>query len=1013
MREIFPRRVIPWLAIVGAIACADQLDPSARSQPLQPLGPEARALRAPEGPARPWVGALGNATGPIAAAGAEATAVAAPGYFLVWENLTSGERGAWTMSGTTFTNRYDLLYRGSIDPAWRIAAIADFNGDGQEDLLWRHSGTGDVGIWPMNGTTWSDQFVPVASVNTEWEVAAAADFTGDGKPDIVWQNTRTGERGIWVMNGMAPSGQYRLLYPQLVPTHWDIAAAADMNGDGLTDLVWQNQATGERGAWLMNGTQFTAYASLYSRYVPLEWQIVGAYDVDGDGKADLLWQQSRTGERGAWIMNGTSFVRYELLYQGYVSTQWNIAGMMRSAGQPQRPAAPSGLSATGASSTEIDLRWMDNSGNEDGFTVEQCAGASCTNFTTVATLPANATSHRRPGLAPSSPYGFRVRAFNTAGASGFTSASASTLAPPPVPPAAPSALHATAHGSTQIDLSWADNSDNETGFRLERCTGNGCTNFSLLTEPGVNVRSYADQGLAPATTYCYRVQARNGAGSSTWAVGCGATDPAPIAAPKAPSNLTGEATSYAAADLHWTDNSDNEDGFAIYRCIGTCTNFVLVATVGPNVTSYRDESVSAATTYLYRIRAFNAGGNSSWAAAISVEVPPAPPAQPSGLAATPVSSTRIDLTWTDASANEDGFRVERCIGQGCTSFSVIATMAANATGYQNTGLSPVTKYSYRVRAFNAGGNSGYAGPVVATTPDDPPAAPTSLVATAVSSSQVNLSWADRSNNEDGFKVERCAGTGCSAFTQIAIVGPNATTYQNTGLSGSTPYSYRVRAYNSVGNSPYSTTASATTSPTTETAYISLWVNSSGQLLVSTNVPRWMQKDIWVYYEDDEPVVPSTATACGRALVLWPAGLDDATHIWLSEYNGITEKKGLYVDPTTTSVSVKVTAVQGTVLGTTSASSDRKNTALGFSFGTSCGTQTRIMDSSYLLSGQTNSLYLGWADNVFGLDYAMGVQDVTWTFNGWKVQVSNVQASRQGDGRVVRVAPRTTGESPPK
>ncbi|MGI8407767.1 MAG: fibronectin type III domain-containing protein, partial [Actinomycetota bacterium] len=89
-----------------------------------------------------------------------------------------------------------------------------------------------------------------------------------------------------------------------------------------------------------------------------------------------------------------------------------------------------------------------------------------------------------------------------------------------------------------------------------------------------------------------------------------------------------------------------------------------------------------------------------------------------------------------------------------------------------------------------------------------PTAPSGLTATATSSSQINLAWTDTSSNEDGFKIERSSdGTN---FSQIATVGSNSTSYSNTGLAGSTTYHYRVRAYNSGGDSAYSNAASATT-----------------------------------------------------------------------------------------------------------------------------------------------------------------------------------------------------------
>ena len=92
-----------------------------------------------------------------------------------------------------------------------------------------------------------------------------------------------------------------------------------------------------------------------------------------------------------------------------------------------------------------------------------------------------------------------------------------------------------------------------------------------------------------------------------------------------------------------------------------------------------------------------------------------------------------------------------------------------------------------------------------------PAAPTNLVATTFSTTQINLSWTDNSGDETGFRIERCTGSGCTNFTQVAEVGGNVTTFANTGLTRNTTYTYRVRAFNAGGNSAYSNVASARTS----------------------------------------------------------------------------------------------------------------------------------------------------------------------------------------------------------
>ena len=189
-----------------------------------------------------------------------------------------------------------------------------------------------------------------------------------------------------------------------------------------------------------------------------------------------------------------------------------------------------------------------------------------------------------------------------------------------------------------------------------------------------------------------------------------------------------------------------------------------------------------------------------------------PPAAPANLTATAVSSSQINLTWTDSDSTEPGFKIERCTGAGCSDFAQIATVGANVTSYSNTGLTASTSYSYRVRAYNAAGDSDYSNTASAVTQAAPalPAAPTNLVATAVSKSQINLTWTDNASNETGFSIERCKGATCTNFSQIATVGANVTSYANTRLTANTTYRYRVRAYNASGNSAYSNIAAATT-----------------------------------------------------------------------------------------------------------------------------------------------------------------------------------------------------------
>src|SRR5437867_5537293 len=97
---------------------------------------------------------------------------------------------------------------------------------------------------------------------------------------------------------------------------------SDFNGDGKADILWQNSSTGQRVIWLMNGTTHQSTVNLGT--VPTSWSIVGSNDFNGDGKADILWQNSATGQRIIWLMNGTA--HQSTVSLGTVPTQWSIVG---------------------------------------------------------------------------------------------------------------------------------------------------------------------------------------------------------------------------------------------------------------------------------------------------------------------------------------------------------------------------------------------------------------------------------------------------------------------------------------------------------------------------------------------------------------------------------------------------------------------------------------------------------------------------------------------------------------
>ena len=117
--------------------------------------------------------------------------------------------------------------------------------------MFRHSQTGDVAGWLMNGLTLAEGAVIWSGLPPAWRIDGIGDLNGDGKADLVFRHTQTGDVAGWLMNGLAVA-QGAVIWSGL-PLVWRIDAVGDLNGDGKADLVFRNTQTGDVAGWLMNG----------------------------------------------------------------------------------------------------------------------------------------------------------------------------------------------------------------------------------------------------------------------------------------------------------------------------------------------------------------------------------------------------------------------------------------------------------------------------------------------------------------------------------------------------------------------------------------------------------------------------------------------------------------------------------------------------------------------------------------------------------------------------------------
>ena len=275
--------------------------------------------------------------------------------------------------------------------------------------------------------------------------------------------------------------------------------------------------------------------------------------------------------------------------------------------------------------------------------------------------------------------------------------------------------------------------------------------------------------------------------------------------PNPPSNLTAAALSPTSVRLNWSDNSTNEDSFAIQRKTGS-GNFTQIKVLGANTRSYTNTGLAPATNYSYRVKAVNSGGSSGYSNQATVATLTEPPEAPSALLASALSSSSVQLNWMDNSLNEESFVVQRKTGSG--NFAQIEVLGANTRSYTNSGLQAATSYTYRVNARNIGGSSAFSNNATVTTDGVSPAPPGNLIAVVTTSTAIDVTWSDLSDDETNFVIERSVAGG--SFEEIVTLGANVTNYTDNTLEPGTSYSYRVKATNSWGASGFSNASPATT-----------------------------------------------------------------------------------------------------------------------------------------------------------------------------------------------------------
>jgi FG-GAP-like repeat len=224
----------------------------------------------------------------------------------------------------------DFLYRSKppiyprppqVSLEWGIKGVADFNKDGNTDILLRNKVNGINVIWYMNedGANIISFVNPPTVSNLDWDIKGVSDFNKDGNPDLLWRNKVNGINVIWYMNADGTSYTSFVNPPTVSNLEWDIKGTADFNKDSNPDIFWRNNVNGINVIWYMNGdgTNYTSFINPPPSF-DLAWDIRAIADLNKDGNPDLLWFNTVDTSRdiSVWNMNGdgTNYISIQPLF---------------------------------------------------------------------------------------------------------------------------------------------------------------------------------------------------------------------------------------------------------------------------------------------------------------------------------------------------------------------------------------------------------------------------------------------------------------------------------------------------------------------------------------------------------------------------------------------------------------------------------------------------------------------------------------------------------------------------
>jgi uncharacterized repeat protein (TIGR01451 family) len=194
---------------------------------------------------------------------------------------------------------------------WQPLGFADFNDDGYTDVFWRNNANQNVMIWYMDGTSNPTVTPVLLPEGANWQPVAFDDFNGDGKADVFWRQGQNGNNKVWL--GAVVPGTFTVeVVERVVSNDWRVVGSYDVNSDGNADVMWRHVMLGNTMLWTMDGSTKLARVNTPNVSSP-DWKIVGMGDFDGDGVGEALWRHAVHGHNKMWFDVSTGNVREEVL----------------------------------------------------------------------------------------------------------------------------------------------------------------------------------------------------------------------------------------------------------------------------------------------------------------------------------------------------------------------------------------------------------------------------------------------------------------------------------------------------------------------------------------------------------------------------------------------------------------------------------------------------------------------------------------------------------------------------